>query len=362
MNIKSKIAAERVAFISAMTLATTALIALFSILKGSSSYAPGLEKAATAEPDQPIEEAVSIVEPEFSYREVKLTFLGGVNLGSMLGSSSYGTINGLYAEAGAEYFFSGIDDVTKLDDMTFAFVNSVFSDNELEPVEKGEGEAKEWYKAPVGAASALALGGVDAVSVANPGVRDYGDGGYEDTKASLEAQDIIWGDSGRAVYYDTKAGIRVAVYPCAYNPESAPGVLEWIEGAEEKSDFIVICQGGGVGDGNEEERELYRSFIDGGADLVIGTNYNSVGGFEEYGGGYIAYSLGSLINGADKYDEDKACLLSVDMKITDEGISEITYTPMMAVPYVGEESWKPELLFEGIDYEAEVVVIKPNEN
>ncbi len=358
MNIKSKIAAERTAFISAMTLATTALIALFSILKGSSSYAPGLEKAKTAEPDLPIEGAETIAEPDFSYREVKLTFAGGVNLGSMLGSSSYGTINGLYAEAGADYFFSGIGDVTKFDDMTFAFVNSVFSDGELEPVEKGEDEAKEWYKAPAGAAAALSLGGVDAVSVANPGVRDYGEDGYEDTKAALEGQDIIWGDSGRAVYYDTKAGIRVAVYPCAY--ESAPGGIPWIEAAEEKSDFVVICIGGGAGDGSEEERELYRSFIDSGADLVIGTNYGTVGGFEQYGGGYIAYSLGSLINGADKYDEDEACLLSVDMKVTDEGIDEITYTPMMAVPYVGEDSWKPELLFEGIDYEAEVTVIEPN--
>ncbi len=359
MNIKSKIAAERTAFISAMTIATTALIALFSILKGSSSYAPGLDKAATAEPDEPIEEAVSIVEPEFSYKEVKLTFLGGVNLGSMLGSSSYGTINGLYGDEGAEYFFSGVGDVTNFDDMTFAFINSVFSDGELEPIEKGEDEAKAWYKAPAGAASALSLGGIEAASITGAGVKDYGDDGYNDTKAALEGQDIIWGDSGRAVYYDTKAGTRVAIYPCAY--ENAPGVIPWIEAAEEKSDFVVICIGGGVGDGNDEERELYRSFIDSGADLVVGTNYGSVGGFERYGGGYIAYSLGSLINGADKYDEDEACLLSVDMKVTDEGIDEFVYTPLMAVPYAGEESWKPVLLFEGIDYEAEVTVIKPGE-
>ncbi len=355
MNIKSKIAAERTAFVSAMILATTALIALFSILKGSSSYAPGLDKASTAEPDEPIEEAVSIVEPDYSYREVKLTFAGGVNLGSMLGSTSYGTINGLYADEGAEYFLSGISGVTCEDDMTFAFLNSVFSDSELEPVEKAEDEAKEWYKAPSESASALSLGGIDALSITGEGVRDYGDGGYEDTKAALEDQNIIWGDSGRAVYYDTKAGIRVAVYPCSYKPENAPGVISWIEGAVEKSDFVVVCIGGGAGDGGEEEREMYHSFIDSGADLVVGTNYSTVGGQEEYGGGYIAYSLGSLINGADKYDEDNSCLLTADMKVTDDGIVEITYTPRLTEPYAGEESWKPVFA----ESEAEAIVINP---
>ena len=47
-----------------------------------------------------------------------MTFTGSINAGSMLGSSSYGTLGGLYDEKGGGYFLEDITDITKKDDMT----------------------------------------------------------------------------------------------------------------------------------------------------------------------------------------------------------------------------------------------------
>ena len=57
---------------------------------------------------------------------------------------------------------------------------------------------------------------------------DYGEAGYNDTKAAVENAGLLWGDHGKAVYLEQE-GISAAVY-CRYvdDETDADGVRAWL--------------------------------------------------------------------------------------------------------------------------------------
>ncbi len=187
MNALKKMAAERGAYIAVVTLLLVGAAVLSTILHTDSDYAAGLTKPDENTPSTEAESAQNIEEPDFSYERFTMTFTGSINAGSMLGSSSYGTLGGLYDEKGGGYFLEDITDITKKDDMTLSFLSSVFSDSEELSARDKSGESEiGWYKAPAKNADILSLGGIDAVSLECPGTKDYGSVGYSDTKAALD--------------------------------------------------------------------------------------------------------------------------------------------------------------------------------
>ena len=85
----------------------------------------------------------------------------------------------------------------------------------------------------------------------------------------------------------------------------------------------------------------FHSFIDAGADLVVATNCKSIASTESYGGGYIAYSLGSLMNGADKYGEKYSSILEAELIINGGAIENVYYNIVPVLNYSDSESWHP---------------------
>lgn len=149
MNALKKMAAERGAYIAVVTLFLIGATVLSTILHKDSDYAAGLTKPDENTPSTKAESAQNIEEPDFSYERFTMTFTGSINAGSMLGSSSYGTLGGLYDEKGGGYFLEDITDITKKDDMTLSFLSSVFSDSEELSARDKSGESEiGWYKAP----------------------------------------------------------------------------------------------------------------------------------------------------------------------------------------------------------------------
>ena len=149
MNALKKMAAERGAYIAVVTLFLIGATVLSTILHKDSDYAAGLTKPDENIPSTEAESAQNIEEPDYSYERFTMTFTGSINAGSMLGSSSYGTLGGLYDEKGGGYFLEDITDITKKDDMTLSFLSSVFSDSEELSARDKSGESEiGWYKAP----------------------------------------------------------------------------------------------------------------------------------------------------------------------------------------------------------------------
>ncbi len=347
MNFKSKTVVIRTVYISVMVIVFAFLIVFCTMTQNIGGYSAGLTKPEASDADIPDRYADNLAEPEFFYDSLSLNFGGNICAGSMLGSSSYGTINSFYSENGAEYFFGYIDHITKNDSMTFAALSSVFSDSELEPTSREENGDKGWYKAPTDMVSILLAGGIDALSIESDGLYSYKTEGYNDTVSALESKEIKWGNNSKAVYCEEN-GIKIAVYPCTYKEENLPGIISWIERAAKSNDFVSVYL---ISENSEDNSVVsdkmqsdYRSFITAGADLVVGTNCSSLMKCEKYGGGFIAYSLGDLLDGSDRYSGKYSAIVSVELKINDGGTEETSYTVIPLRTYDEVHLWHPEVL------------------
>ncbi len=336
MNAKRKTAVERTVFSSVMTLFLAGAITVSAIMYTDSDYSAGLSKPSQNSPTEEAVQNCCINEPEFSYERYLMTFAGSINAGSMLGSNSYGTICGLYEEIGGEYFLEEMGEYFLHDDFTFAFLSSIFSDSS--DMELSDGG---WYLAPSENADMLSIGGVDALSLECSGVKNGGVDAYRDTKTALENVGVEYGDSGKAIYKKHSSGVDVAVYPCTYMEENLPGIISWIEKAEAEHDFVVVAISSEEVE-QEEVAEAFRLFVDSGAELVVSTNCKGVCDSEYYGNGYIAYSLGSLVDGANKYGEKMSELLECELIINDGKIERVEYRTVTVENYSENKSWHPE--------------------
>lgn len=163
--------------------------------------------------------------------------------------------------------------------------------------------------------------GVDIVSLANNHVLDYGQEVLRETFATLKETDILYAGAGETVeeagaLQTIQAGGKTCGFLAAsrvipvekWNVENAqPGVFTTydktalvaaIEAAEDKCDFLTVYVHWGIERNTipeEYQKELAHSYIDAGADLVIGAHPHVLQGIEAYGGKLIFYSLGNFI-------------------------------------------------------------------
>ncbi len=345
MNVREKIIVVRLIYIIAAFLLTFGLIALCTVLNTDSSYPANIlpNEIATAGNEEPPLDAVD--EPEDAHEPVRLTFAGTCTVGSMLGSSTYGTFNYMLETEGAGYFLGALSEYFTRDDLTIAGCDVVLSDSDS--LEAAERIVPEWYRGPTSAAEIFQSAGVDVLALDCFHAMDYGDAGYADTKAALEAAGLRWGDYGQAVYFD-KSGISVAVYCRAVEDENdEAGILEWIANASLNRDFVAVyvtTAETGAHLPDESRCALFRSFIDAGADLVVGTDTAYVQPYEEWGGGYVVYSLGALLDGASKYPEKYTALLGVEIKVIDGKICDVDYNLIPCLTYDENHAWRPSVL------------------
>jgi poly-gamma-glutamate synthesis protein (capsule biosynthesis protein) len=92
-----------------------------------------------------------------------------------------------------------------------------------------------------------------------------------------------------------KAGV---LWADARNPAARRAALEAMREAFGPDTFDIVMVHGGAEWATRpsgSQRELYRSFVDAGADLVLGHHSHVVQGVESYEGALIAYSLGNFV-------------------------------------------------------------------
>ena len=333
----------RVLFIFALVCLIGGLYTLGNILGTDASYSVPLEPGETVDsaPEDVPSEAIAM--PEDAYTPVRLTFAGSCTAGSMLGSDSYGTFNALLAENGAAYFLETLVPVLGTDDLTVAGCDVVLSDEEEMTAAEGRGE---WYRGPSEAARIFADGGVDALSLHSFHPWDYGAEGYEDTKSALEHAGLLWGDHGKAVYYE-KAGISVAVY-CRYvdDVSDADNILAWLADAAEH-DYIALYITTPETEADlpeEARRTMFRAFAEAGADLVAATDTVRIQPCERWGDSMILYSTGALLNGRTKYPESYTLLCGVELQVVDGEIRKTDYTVTPCRTYDDDHAWHPQEL------------------
>ncbi len=176
---------------------------------------------------------------------------------------------------------------------------------------------------------ALALGrsGLNAISLANNHVLDFGVAGLAETVRHVTAQGLAVLGAGmdraeaeRPLVYDIR-GVKVALVAwVSYAPatfaagDARPGVAflddlermaRQIEDAKKQADaVIVILHGGKEYDAvpTAQQQAAARRAVDAGADLVVGHHPHVLQPAEIYKGKLIAYSLGDFVFDIDNYD------------------------------------------------------------
>jgi poly-gamma-glutamate synthesis protein (capsule biosynthesis protein) len=265
--------------------------------------------------------------------QVSLVFGGDVmmarNVGTFIESSMGGDYGFLFEKILPEV--SGAD---------FAFVN-------LESVISDKGQALQTkigpkFRADVKAVQGLLDSGIDMVSIANNHCFDYGRTAYEDSISRLRNNGIL--DTGGG--FDSEEAYVPTV--CTFNgPDGTElakvafigfnGVgdsvweareedtgLAWltdvnlengIKNARTMADVVVVSLHFGTEYDtaltDKEQVRLARLAVDLGADLVIGHHPHVVQPVVEYGGGYIAYSLGNLVFDQTEENNRNGILLKV---------------------------------------------------
>ena len=245
--------------------------------------------------------------------EVVMDFTGDINL-----DDSWYVMDALHATGGD---ISDAIDPALIQRMTAADLCCV--NNEFAFSDRGTPMAGKAYtfRANPENVSILQTLGVDVVTLANNHVYDYGEDAFLDTLDTLKSAGIDYVGAGRnraeamtPVYYELD-GLTVAIVNATraekniMTPEAgedSSGVLrcydtalfeQVIREADKKADVVVCCVHWGTEYSytlEEVQRSTARTYIDAGADVIVGTHSHCLQGMEYYNGVPVFYSLGNF--------------------------------------------------------------------
>ncbi|WP_262285795.1 CapA family protein [Micromonospora sp. MA102] len=191
------------------------------------------------------------------------------------------------------------------------------------------------FRAPKTAFAALRAAGVDAVSIANNHILDYGRQGLADTlDAAAEARYPVFGagrdaDAAYAPWLTTVRGLRIAVLGMSQVHDLAgswratdtrPGVAmafdparatAAVRSARERADLVIVFMHWGV-EGNScpsgEMKTFAGRLSEAGADIVVGTHAHTLLADGWLGPTYVHYGLGNFLWYGTSHSTDSGVL------------------------------------------------------
>lgn len=176
------------------------------------------------------------------------------------------------------------------------------------------------------ALDAIRYAGFDMVTLANNHFYDYGEDGVNDTLQTCEniGLDIVGGgkniQQASEIVYKEINTIKFAFINCCENefsiatdnkggsnPINPVQQFYALQQAKQYADFVIVIVHGGP-EGYQyptpRMKELYRFYVDAGADVVINHHQHCYSGYEEYKGRLIFYGLGNFC--FDSANENKS--------------------------------------------------------
>ena len=231
------------------------------------------------------------------------------------------------------YFLADVSAYFMNDDLTIANLECVLSDRELEPYDKPD-EHPYWYLGPAANVRILTAGGVEAVSLANNHVFDYGEDGLADTVEAVSNAGLLWAGDYETFYYE-KNGFRIAVIcgQMLYRVQSDI-ICEAVRAASEESDFQIVYFHGGtmrLHYAEQWKKDCCRKIVDAGADLVLGAHPHVLQPIEVYNGVDIVYSLGNFCYGGSRGPENRTAIYNVVLTV-DSGTGELRAKTSSVIP------------------------------
>lgn len=149
---------------------------------------------------------------------------------------------------------------------------------------------------------------VEAVTLANNHSMDYGQEGYDNTVATLQAAEIPFAETNQSRIFTTESGLTVGIYGTVYHSMDVEHMQSEISAMKAAGvDLIIFAPHWGAEGyykpGNVQE-EAGRAAIDAGALIVWGSHPHVLQPVETYADGIIYYSMGNFSFGGNMYPDD----------------------------------------------------------
>lgn len=249
-----------------------------------------------------------------------------------------------YRKFGYDYPFAATREILTQGDIVIGNLEAPLASSGVEFRDK-----KFRFKADPQAALALKNAGFTHLSLANNHILDFGEAGFRQTLAALDANSIIYSGAGLNLAAARTAGIielkgvKVAFlsYSLTYPEEffaaaekagTAPGYAAFfsadIKQAKKNAACVIVSfHWGGEGESKPKPYQIAAAHraIDAGADIIIGHHPHVLQGVEQYNNGVIFYSLGNFAFGSNS----RSSAVSMIARITfDGGITEVEVIPL----------------------------------
>lgn len=157
--------------------------------------------------------------------------------------------------------------------------------------------------------------GFNAISLANNHTMDFGHVGLQATRDSFKKATLMgagtWNEAYKIHQYISQDGFKIGILCCTHCEfgtltedcgvgcawAMSPEIIRLIKKGHDEVDFLIVMPHGGIEYMDQplpEWREMYKLWIDLGADAVVGSHPHVPQGWEIYKGKPICYSLGNF--------------------------------------------------------------------
>ncbi len=235
--------------------------------------------------------------------------------------------------------FKEICNLTKKSDFTYSCLGTNITN-----LEKLDDETKSEYIATKELISGLKTLGIDAVTVASDHMIDFGEQMINTTTGILETGDVFVAGLENMPLYFEKNGRKISIISTnsviigtkktysrnGISVYEKDNMVKNIKEAKQVADIVIVDVHWGKENTygiTEQMREIAKSAIDNGADMVIGSHALGVYPIATYKDKPIIYSLGSLINNSDNSMSKESYIFGISINAQNE-IYQIEMTPV----------------------------------
>lgn len=246
------------------------------------------------------------------------------------------TIRTLLVREGEDYIFSCIKDVLQGADLVLANLEGPITSHDSVSVGTAPGmEGNYTFTFPLSTAELLKRHNITLVNIGNNHIMNFGREGLLETKQALSRAGVRYFGDPDSAEADRVARLSLKGIPFSF--------VNWSDWTSDKTDHtvaqvekeamlgrIVVVYthwGEEYAPVTPRVRQLAHSFVEAGADIVLGSHPHVVQEHEIYKGAHIYYSLGNLV--FDQYWEESVRRgLLVRVEFTPTGIVKVDEIPI----------------------------------